>query len=598
MKNNELIKKIVLVIAVLVVLFLLWIFVLYPHQAFKHNEKILSDAGKRYFEINRRNLPKEEGRVSAVSLEVLIKQKYLDELKIGNSDCDIKNSNVKLRVENGADSYYTHLQCGSRHSNIDYQGPVITLNGKKKMTINLGETFTDPGILNIKDKTDGDIKTSKAIIKGTVNTNKIGKYEITYQVADSLDNTTIVTREVEVIESLSKVVKTDTKASNGYYKGERYDNYIMFNNILFRIVKINSDDTVTIVSDNPLANIDYGAKNNRFDGSNMDEWLNDYFYPQLSDKSKKLIVSSKWCDDIYKEGKSTCDRYSKKKNVGILSLEDYVNSLDNLGFSYLGIMARVWYNNFDSNNQVWSGKSNTQAAYKDNILLNIKPAINLKKDTRITGGDGSPDDPYLIGTEQTVKRNMKVNKLDIGTVISYSGYDFIVAGHEDDGTTKLIMERVLTDDEGNKFEISYDTISPVKIYNPKEVGNIAYQINNNLAKYIDTSYLVRKDVEVPIYNKLVTYKGKHETKTYKLKLSIPSVFDLFSGAINNSGEPFWLIEASKEDENKTYIDTDGTTPFYYKHVGRKVGVKLKVYLDKNAYIKSGDCREEECKIAK
>lgn len=598
MKNNELIKKIVLVIAVLVVLFLLWIFVLYPHQMFKHNEKILSDAGKRYFEINRRNLPKEEGRVSAVSLEVLIKQKYLDELKIGNSDCDIKNSNVKLRVENGADSYYTHLQCGSRHSNIDYQGPVITLNGKKKMTINLGETFTDPGILNIKDKTDGDIKTSKAIIKGKVNTNKIGKYEITYQVADSLDNTTIVTREVEVIESLSKVVKTDTKASNGYYKGERYDNYIMFNNILFRIVKINSDDTVTIVSDNPLANIDYGAKNNRFDGSNIDEWLNDYFYPQLSDKSKKLIVSSKWCDDIYKEGKSTCDRYSKKKNVGILSLEDYVNSLDNLGFSYLGIMARVWYNNFDSNNQVWSGKSNTQAAYKDNILLNIKPAINLKKDTRITGGAGSSDDPYLIGTEQTVKRNMKVNKLDIGTVISYSGYDFIVAGHEDDGTTKLIMERVLTDDEGNKFEISYDTISPVKIYNPKEVGNIAYQINNNLAKYIDTSYLVRKDVEVPIYNKLVTYKGKHETKTYKTKLSIPSVFDLFSGAINNSGEPFWLIEASKEDENKTYIDTDGTTPFYYKHVGRKVGVKLKVYLDKNAYIKSGDCREEECKIAK
>lgn len=598
MKNNELVKKIVLVIAVLVVLFLLWIFVLYPHQAFKHNEKILSDAGKRYFEINRRNLPKEEGRVSTVSLEVLIKQKYLDELKIGNSDCDIKNSNVKLRVENGADSYYTHLQCGSRHSNIDYQGPVITLNGKKKMTINLGETFTDPGILNIKDKTDGDIKTSEAIIKGTVNTNKIGKYEITYQVTDSLDNTTIVTREVEVIESLSKVVKTDTKASNGYYKGERYDNYIMFNNILFRIVKINSDDTVTIVSDNPLANIDYGAKNNRFDGSNMDEWLNDYFYPQLSDKSKKLIVSSKWCDDIYKEGKSTCDRYSKKKNVGILSLEDYVNSLDNLGFSYLGIMARVWYNNFDSNNQVWSGKSNTQAAYKDNILLNIKPAINLKKDTRITGGDGSSDDPYLIGTEQTVKRNMKVNKLDIGTVISYSGYDFIVAGHEDDGTTKLIMERVLTDDEGNKFEISYDTISPVKIYNPKEIGNIAYQINNNLAKYIDTNYLVRKDVEVPIYNKLVTYKGKHETKTYKSKLSIPSVFDLFSGAINNSGEPFWLIEASKEDENKTYIDTDGTTPFYYKHVGRKVGVKLKVYLDKNAYIKSGDCREEECKIAK
>ena len=597
MKNNELIKKIVLVIAVLVVLFLLWIFVLYPHQTFKHNEKILSEAGKRYFEINRRNLPKEEGRVSTVSLEVLIKQKYLDELKIGNSDCDINNSNVKLRVENGADSYYTHLQCGSRHSNIDYQGPVITLNGKKKMTINLGETFTDPGILNIKDKTDGDIKTSEAIIKGTVNTNKIGKYKITYQVADSLGNTTIVTREVEVIESLSKVVKTDTKASNGYYKGERYDNYIMFNNILFRIVKINSDDTVTIVSDNPLANIDYGAKNNRFDGSNMDEWLNDYFYPQLSDKSKKLIVASKWCDDIYKEGKSTCDRYSKKKNVGILSLEDYNNSLDSKKESYLQIMARTWYNNFDSNNKVWSVKSNTMEAYKDNVLLNIKPAITLAKNIRIKSGDGTIESPYKIGTETYAKRNMKINKLDIGTSIEYSGYSFIVAGKEKDGTTKVIMAYPLITDTANN-EISYDTESPIKIYNPKEKGNIAYQINNVLVNYIDTNYFVKKEYSVPVYDKLVTYKGKHDNKKYTSKLMIPSAFEAFSASINNTQRAYWLIDGSKEEENKTMIDMDGTTAFYYKETGRKAGVKIKAYLSKDAYVKSGNCVTSECNISK
>lgn len=598
MKNKELIKKIILIVAVFVLLFLLWNFVLYPYQMFKHNEKILSEAGKRYFSINRRNLPTEEGRVSTVSLEVLIKQKYLDELKIKNSICDIKNSNVKLKVESGKDEYYTHLQCGNRHSNIDYKGPVITLNGKKNMTVSLGDTYTEPGVLSVKDKTDGTINNNEVVIKGTVDTSKIGTYEITYKVADSLDNETTVKRTVEVIESLSKVVTEDTKSTNNYYKGTSSDNFVMFNNILFRMVKINSDGTVTIASENPLANIDYGAKNNRFDGSNMDEWLNNYFYPQLNNKSKKLIVSSKWCDDIYTEGKTTCDRYSKTKNVGILSLQDYVNSLDDLGMSYLGIVARVWYNNFDSNNQVWSGKSNNQTAYKDNILLNIRPAITLKKDTKITSGSGTKEDPYLIGTEQEVKRNMKVNKLDIGTVISYSGYNFVVAGHEEDGTTKLIMKSVLRNEEHAAIQISYDNASSVKIYNPKEKGNIAYQINNNLSKYIDTSYFVKKDVVVPIYDKLVTYKGKHETKTYKSKLSIPSAFDLFSGATNNAGEPFWLIESSKEEENKTYVDADGTTPFYYKHVGRKVGVKLKVYLDKDAYIKSGNCRDEDCTIAK
>ena len=468
MKNKELIKKIILIVAVFVLLFLLWNFVLYPYQMFKHNEKILSEAGKRYFSINRRNLPTEEGRVSTVSLEVLIKQKYLDELKIKNSICDIKNSNVKLKVESGKDEYYTHLQCGNRHSNIDYKGPVITLNGKKNMTVSLGDTYTEPGVLSVKDKTDGTINNNEVVIKGTVDTSKIGTYEITYKVADSLDNETTVKRTVEVIESLSKVVTEDTKGTNNYYKGTSSDNFVMFNNILFRMVKINSDGTVTIASENPLANIDYGAKNNRFDGSNMDEWLNNYFYPQLNNKSKKLIVSSKWCDDIYTEGKTTCDRYSKTKNVGILSLQDYVNSLDDLGMSYLGIVARVWYNNFDSNNQVWSGKSNNQTAYKDNILLNIRPAITLKKDTKITSGSGTKEDPYLIGTEQEVKRNMKVNKLDIGTVISYSGYNFVVAGHEEDGTTKLIMKSVLRNEEHAAIQISYDNASSVKIYNPKE----------------------------------------------------------------------------------------------------------------------------------
>ena len=48
--------------------------------------------------------------------------------------------------------------------------------------------------------------------------------------------------------------------------------------MIFRIVRVNKDNTVTIVSDSPLANIDYNASNGRFEDSNMDEWLNKYFY--------------------------------------------------------------------------------------------------------------------------------------------------------------------------------------------------------------------------------------------------------------------------------------------------------------------------------
>lgn len=601
MDKQKLKKTIILAVIVLVVLYILWDLFLYPHHAFRRNEKILSEAGKRYFEINSRNLPTEVGRVSTVSLETLIKQKYLDELKIKNNLCDIRKSNVKMKNESSGQSYYTYLKCDNRQSNIDHTGPYIKLNGSKKMTVSVGEEFKDPGIFNVRDDKDGDLNIKDVYIKGTVNTNKIGTYEITYTASDSLENETTVTRTVEVIKKLSSTVKKATKDTNNYYKGILVDNYISINNIIFRIVRVNKDDTVTVVSDSPLANIDYNASNGRFDDSNMDEWLNKYFYNLLNNKTKKLIVENKWCDDIITDetiAKSTCDRYSSNKKVGILSIEDYNNTLDEYKNTYLDSMARTWYNNFTNNKNVWSIKSNSKAAYKDNILLNIRPALTISKEAKIISGSGEESDPFIIGTETKAIRDMKVNKLDIGTVISYSGYDWYVAGKEDDGTTKLIMKNVLYAKDTGAVLISYDTNSDVKIYNPKEQGNIAYQITNNVSKYVDLSYSVNKKIDVPIYKNTVTYKGTHETKTYRTRLSIPSVFEIFSADTSQLGVPYWLIDGSKEKENKTMIDRDGTTPFYYRKSGVVAGVKAKIYIDKNSYINSDNCQSGSCKIAK
>ena len=601
MDKQKLKKTIILAVIVLVVLYILWDLFLYPHHAFRRNEKILSEAGKRYFEINSRNLPTEVGRVSTVSLETLIKQKYLDELKIKNNLCDIRKSNVKMKNESSGQSYYTYLKCDNRQSNIDHTGPYIKLNGSKKMTVSVGDEFKDPGIFNVRDDKDGDLNIKDVYIKGTVNTNKIGTYEITYTASDSLENETTVTRTVEVIKKLSSTVKKATKDTNNYYKGILVDNYISINNIIFRIVRVNKDDTVTVVSDSPLANIDYNASNGRFDDSNMDEWLNKYFYNLLNNKTKKLIVENKWCDDIITDetiAKSTCDRYSSNKKVGILSIEDYNNTLDEYKNTYLDSMARTWYNNFTNNKNVWSIKSNSKAAYKDNILLNIRPALTISKEAKIISGSGEESDPFIIGTETKAIRDMKVNKLDIGTVISYSGYDWYVAGKEDDGTTKLIMKNVLYAKDTGAVLISYDTNSDVKIYNPKEQGNIAYQITNNVSKYVDLSYSVNKKIDVPIYKNTVTYKGTHETKTYRTRLSIPSVFEIFSADTSQLGVPYWLIDGSKEKENKTMIDRDGTTPFYYRKSGVVAGVKAKIYIDKNSYINSDNCQSGSCKIAK
>lgn len=78
----------------------------------------------------------------------------------------------------------------------DEIAPIITLNGKKEVTINLNDNYKDDGC-KAEDNIDGDI-TSKVTIKGEVDTKKAGEYTITYTVEDSANNKTIETRKVIV----------------------------------------------------------------------------------------------------------------------------------------------------------------------------------------------------------------------------------------------------------------------------------------------------------------------------------------------------------------------------------------------------------------
>ena len=259
--DKKKIVKIVIAVALLVIILLLvWFLYLYPNRVFKDNEELLRKAGERYFSINRTSLPSEEGRVVSVSLNTLIRQDYLEGLyePYNNKICDMDESNVKVVLNNDGDyQYYTYLKCGKYESDVDHEGPVITLNGDTTIRLNRGEEYTEQGVKSVRDDTDGNLNVDDVKIRGEINTDVVGTYEIVYTINDSLNNVGSITRKVIVEESLSNVVKSATSNSNNYYKGNALNNYVVFNNMLFRIIKVNSDNTVTIASDELLASVDY-----------------------------------------------------------------------------------------------------------------------------------------------------------------------------------------------------------------------------------------------------------------------------------------------------------------------------------------------------
>ena len=78
---------------------------------------------------------------------------------------------------------------------VDTTAPVVTLNGDATMTVILGSSFTDPGA-TANDSCTGTLPVT---VSGSVNTNAVGSYTLTFSATDASNNTGTATRTVNVI---------------------------------------------------------------------------------------------------------------------------------------------------------------------------------------------------------------------------------------------------------------------------------------------------------------------------------------------------------------------------------------------------------------
>ena len=93
----------------------------------------------------------------------------------------------------------------------DVTVPTLTLLGKETVSLELGSTYTDAAATAL-DNIDGNL-TSAIVINGTVDTNAVGVYTLTYDVKDAAGNAaTQVTRTVTVL-ALPSLLTHDTPLS-------------------------------------------------------------------------------------------------------------------------------------------------------------------------------------------------------------------------------------------------------------------------------------------------------------------------------------------------------------------------------------------------
>ena len=186
--------------------------------------------------------------------------------------------------------------------------------------------------------------------------------------------------------------------TNGYYfKGKIENNYVKFANRIFRIISINNDESVKLVSNDLVASFFWG-KDTDYTKSNLKTWLADEEYgiynatipnkEYFLDKTNYTIDIL--CGDKVETGSETYSDY-----VTTLSITDYNLAGGKNSYLYDGKMHYILGTN-EENEVLYINEDGGILTCDGLEGYGLKSVITLKKNMPVKSGDGTKDNPYVI----------------------------------------------------------------------------------------------------------------------------------------------------------------------------------------------------------
>ena len=238
----------------------------------------------------------------------------------------------------------------------------------------------------------------------------------------------------------------NTKSVDGkptyYFRGNVDNNYVLFAGLLWRIVRINEDGTIRLIIAKKTIVSNYTAlTTGAFEGSLAKEAA-DNWYNTLTADQKSFIVTGKFCNDITN---TASNRLSSNPtfvcpsganylnlNVGIITADEarYAGSgFGGYSTTYLDTSNWFWtMTTADSSNmyQVLESRVWNYSSPINNRGLDVKQVINLKADVKISSGDGTSSNPFVVASNSltSVSNTADYKVTQYFSAIPNSGYEY------------------------------------------------------------------------------------------------------------------------------------------------------------------------------
>ncbi len=347
----------------------------------------------------------------------------------------------------------------------------------------------------------------------------------------------------ETIQLLSSTIQTNSKitsigdglysmGSEYIFKGKNVNNYLMYSGILWRIVKINNDGSINLVTNQSMNEFMWGTNGSNYETSQVRNWLNStndntgIFYKNLYNPTNYLKNTNVCLNTISTLSNYNCDNYLTDDYVGMLSVIDYINSMVDEE-TYLNIGDEYWLATMNQNDYAWFVDSDKISKSLVTDFYGIRPTITLNATVAYEKGDGTKDNPYTIGYNEG---------LSIGNYVKLDNDLWIVYEVNNDNI------RIALDGYVDNGNATYK-FGSTNNYSISTTGTLGYYLNNNY--YNSLSYkdlILTNNWYVGDYSNDFTniYNDKVEAKV--------GLYNIADIKLNNDTKNYYLLTKSGDDK--------------------------------------------------
>ena len=373
--------------------------------------------------------------------------------------------------------------------------------------------------------------------------------------------------------SLVKTIR-DNNHENQNYKdinGEEYfinnsnNNYLLYSNILWRIIKVNSDNSISAISDKSLTSLSFG-QGVKYNESQIDEWLNNksddlsgILEKNLNSVDKYLVKTNSCLDNVDEFDNNSCTDLNNDYYFSLLSTRDLANTGKD---SYLINSEFFYLNNTNSQNQVWYISDDGKLSLDSGLdIMGVRPVITIKPNIDYVSGNGYLDNPYMIEKENSL----------FGAYVKLDNDIWRVYQVNDNEIRISLNDYLKINDNFLSHRYSNDS----SFYNDNVLGSIAYYLNHD---YLNGLSYKDKIKDVTWSN------GIYDKTNYKnvLKNTVVSKVALLSiGYVKlNNLDNYFIMSSTPSNANLIYVNL-ANQKLYTRSVQAEFKIVPTISIDKD-----------------